>query len=120
MTPEKIKKIIILIPTFVLAILLIRHNYDWIFGMMIGAAIAFSSCELIQKAVANSFIRKRSRRAKMFLVGFFLRFAIFAGLLYAAILYFHINVVAIAVSFTVVQLLFPFYIVQNLEKQQHV
>jgi len=118
---SKTKKIAVLIPTFVLAILLVQQNYSWIFGLFIGTALAFSSCELIQKAVANSFTRKVSRTAGVFLLGFFLRFLFFAALLYAAILHFKVNVIAITVSFTVVQLLYPFYLIRTLEKPgQHV
>ena len=118
MNPAKIKKIAVLIPTFVLAILLIQQNYSWIFGLMIGTAIAFSSCELIQKAVSNSFLRKVSRTAKVFLIGFFFRFLFFAALLYLAIIHFQVNVVAITVGFTVVQLIYPFYLIQSLRKRQ--
>ena len=110
-----------LIPIFALAILLIQENYSAIFGIFIGTALAFSSCELIQKAVANSFGRKAGRAMGFFLIGFFFRFVFFAGLLYAAIVYFHVNVIALAVSFTLVQLLYPFYLVQDMEKRkQHV
>ena len=121
MTQTKVKKIAILIPTFILAILLIQENYSWIFGMFIGTAIALSSCELIQKAVSNSFVRKANWRGKAFLIGYFFRFICFAALIYVAILYFKVNVIAVTVSFTAVQLLYPFYLVQSLEKQnQHV
>ena len=121
MNLRKAKKILVLIPTFILAILLIQENYNWIFGIFVGAAVALSSCELIQKAVSNSFVRKHSRVTKYFLVGFFFRFVLFAGLLYAAVVYFQVNVIAIAVSFTVVQLLYPLYLVQTLQKgEQHV
>jgi hypothetical protein len=121
MNPAKLKKIVVLIPTFLLAILLIRRNYNWIFGLFIGTALAFSSCELIQKAVASSFRRKVSRTAGVFLLGFFFRFILFAALLYFSILYFQVNVIAITVSFTVVQLLYPFYLIHTLERyQQHV
>lgn len=120
-TPAKAKKIAVLIPTFVLAILLIQENYSWIFGIFIGTAIALSSCELIQKAISNSFARKTNWRAKAFLIGYFFRFIFFAALLYVAILYFKVNVIAVTVSFTAVQLLYPFYLVQSLEKHsQHV
>jgi len=121
MTQAKAKKIAVLIPTFILAILLIQENYNWIFGIFIGTAIALSSCELIQKAVSNSFVRKANWRGKAFLIGYFFRFLFFAGLIYVAILYFKVSVVAVTVSFTAVQLLYPFYLVQSLEKQnQHV
>ena len=121
MSPGKIKKIAILIPTFALAILLVQQNYSWIFGMLIDAAIAMSSCELIQKAVRNSFVRKRSRITYFFLFGFFFRFVLFAGLLYAAIVKFHVNPIAIVVSFSIIQFLYPIYIVRMLEDQkQHV
>lgn len=120
-TQAKAKKIAILIPTFLLAILLIQENYNWIFGIFIGTAIALSSCELIQKAVTNNFARKANWRAKAFLVGYFFRFLFFAGLLYVAILYFKVNVIAVTVSFTTVQLLYPFYLIQSLDKRnQHV
>ncbi len=118
MNLQKIKKIIILIPTFALAILLINQNYDWIFGMLIGTAVALSSCEMIQKAVNNSFAKKTGKSAKFFLVGFFFRFIVLAGLLYLAIIYFKINVIALTVSFTFVQLLYPIYLLQTLEKRR--
>src|SRR5262245_51724611 len=114
MNPEKIKKIIILIPTFALVILLIQQNYSWIFGMLIGVAVALTSCEMIQKAVNNSFVKKMSRSAKFFLVGFFLRFLILGTLLYFSIVYFQVNVIALTISFTFVQLLYPLYLVQSL------
>jgi hypothetical protein len=121
MNLRKTKKILVLIPTFLLAILLIQENYSWIFGIFIGTALALSSCELIQKAVSNSFVRKHGTVTGLFLIGFFFRFVLFAGLLYAGIVLFHVNAVAIAVSFTVVQLLYPFYLVHELEKrEQHV
>jgi ATP synthase I chain len=121
MNLRKTKKIAILTPTLALAVLLVQQNYNWIFGLMIGAAIAMSSCELIQKAVSNSFVRKRSRSSYIFLIGFFLRFLLFSFLLYAAIIYFKINVVAITISFTIVQLLYPLYLVNTLEnRQRHV
>jgi len=120
MTQAKLRKIAVLIPTFVLAILLIQENYSWIFGMFIGTAIALSSCELIQKAVSNSFVRKASLRTKVFFIGYFLRFVFFAALIYVAILYFKVNVIAVTVSFTAVQLLYPFYLIQSLKKEQHV
>jgi len=117
MNPAKLKKIVVLIPTFALAILLVQQNYSWIFGIFIGTAIALSSCELIQKAVNNSFVRKGSRRAGFFLIGYFFRFIFFAALLYLAILKFQVNVIAIVVSFTLVQLLYPFYLIQTMEKR---
>jgi ATP synthase I chain len=117
MNPAKVKKILVLIPTFGLVILLIQQNYSWIFGMIIGAAVALTSCEMIQKAVTNSFMRKRTRTAKFWLVGFLLRFAILAALLFPAIVYFKVNVIALTVSFTFVQLLYPFYLVQSLERR---
>lgn len=121
MTLRKAKKILVLIPTFLLAILLIQENYSCIFGIFIGTALALSSCELIQKAVSNNIVRKQGRAAGFFLIGFFFRFLLFGGLLYLAIVQFHVNAVAIAVSFTVVQLLYPFYLVHELEKrEQHV
>lgn len=121
MNLRKTKKIAVLIPTLALAVLLVQQNYNWIFGMMIGAAIAMSSCELIQKAISNSFVRKSNRKASFFLIGFFLRFVLFSFLLYAAIVYFKINVVAITVSFTIVQLFYPFYLVSTLEsRERHV
>lgn len=121
MTLRKATKILVLIPTFILAILLIQENYSWIFGIFIGTALALSSCELIQKAVSNSFVQKRGRVTALFLIGFFFRFVLFGALLYLAIVQFHVNAVAIAVSFTVVQLLYPFYLVHELEKrEQHV
>jgi len=116
MTARKLQKIAVLIPTFALAILLVQQNYNWIFGIMIGAAIALSSCEMIQKAVSNSFVRKGNRRALFFMFGFFLRFVIFAALLYLAIVFFKVSVVAIAISFTAVQLFYPFYLLQTLRK----
>lgn len=98
-------------------ILLIQNNYDWIFGMLIGAALAMSSCELIQRAVRNSFARKPGKTAKFFLIGFFFRFILFAALLYVAIVHFKVSAVALALSFTFLQLVYPFYIVQTLEKR---
>lgn len=121
MTSRKLKKILVLIPTFALAVFLIQENYNAVFGILIGVSLALSSCELIQKAVSNSFVRKRSLAAGFFLVGFFFRFLFFAALLYTAIVYFHVNPVAVAVSFTVVQLVYPFILLQDLEKkEQHV
>ena len=117
MNPAKLKKIAVLIPTFALAILLVQQNYNWIFGILIGTAIAFSSCELIQKAVNNSFVRKRNKRALFFLIGYFFRFIFFAALLYLAILKFQVNVIAVALSFTIVQLFYPFYLIQTMEKR---
>lgn len=119
MDPRKIKKLLVLAPTLALAVLLVQQNYNYIFGIMIGAAIALSSCELIQKAVNNSFVRKSGVASKFFLFGFFLRFIFFGGLLYAAIVLFKINAVAIAASFTIIQLCYPIYLVNSLEKRQH-
>src|SRR5688572_29407215 len=118
MNPGKIKKIVVLIPTFALAILLIQQNYDWIFGMIIGVALALTSCEMIQKAVNNSFVQKAGRTAKFFLVGFLLRFLFLGGLLFLAIVYFKVNVIALTISFTFVQLLYPFYLVQSMENRK--
>ena len=117
MTPAKLKKIIILIPTFALAILLLQQNYNWIFGMMIGLALAVTSCEMIQKAVNNSFVRKAGKSAKFFLVGFLFRFLFLGVLLFLAIMYFQVNVIALTLSFTFVQLIYPFYLVQSMEKR---
>jgi uncharacterized membrane protein YedE/YeeE len=118
MNPAKIKKIIVLIPTFALAILLVQQNYSWIFGILIGVAVALTSCEMIQKAVNNSFVRKTGRTAKFFLVGFLFRFVFLGGLLFLAIIYFKVNVIALTVSFTIVQLLYPFYLTRSLENQK--
>jgi hypothetical protein len=118
MTSRKIKKIAVLIPTLILAVLLVQQNYNWIFGFFIGAAIAMSSCELIQKAISNTFVRKRSRKAYVFLIGFFFRFLLFSLLLYAAIIYFKINVVAITISFTIVQMLYPFYLLNTMRNRE--
>jgi hypothetical protein len=115
---DKIRKSLVLLPTFVLAVLLIQQNYGAIFGMMIGVAIAISSCELIQKAVRNGFVRKANVATKFFLVGFFFRFAIFAALLFCAIAYFEVNVIWLTLSFTLVQLSYPFYLIQSLEKRR--
>jgi ATP synthase I chain len=117
MNPRSLKKTLVLIPTFALAILLIRQNYNWVFGMMIGAALALSSCELIQKAVGNSFVRKANRTVAFFLIGFFFRYILFALLLYVAVIYFKVNVIAIILSFTFVQLLYPLYLVSSLQRQ---
>ncbi len=117
MNPRNLKKALVIVPTFALIILLIQQNYSWIFGIMIGAALALSSCELIQKAVGNSFVRRANRRAAFFLIGFFFRYILFALLLYVAIIYFKVNVIAIILSFTFVQLLYPFYLVNTLERQ---
>lgn len=108
----------VLLPTLAIAVLLVQQNYNWIFGIMIGAAIALSSCELIQKAVNNSFVRKSGAAPQLFLFGFFFRFIFFAALLYAAIVLFKINGVAIAASFTIIQLCYPLYLVNSWEKQQ--
>jgi uncharacterized membrane protein YedE/YeeE len=118
MNPAKIRKIIVLIPTFALAILLIQQNYSWIFGMLIGVAVALTSCEMIQKAVNNSFVKKTSRTAKFFFIGFFLRFLILGGLLFFGIVYFQVNVIALTISFTFVQLIYPFYLIQSLENRK--
>lgn len=117
MNPRKLKKIAVLIPTLALGVLLVQQNYNWIFGLLIGTAIALSSCELIQKAVNNSFVRKRNRRVAFFLIGFFFRFILFALLLYAAIIYFKVSVLAIIISFTIVQMLYPFYLVKTMENR---
>lgn len=109
----------VLAPTLALAVLLVQHNYNWIFGIMIGGAIAISSCELIQKAVNNTFARRSGRSAGFFLFGFLFRFVLFGGLLYAAIVLFKINAVAIAASFTIIQFCYPLYLVMSLEKQQN-
>lgn len=120
MNVRKLKKMAVIIPVLVLAVLLVQQNYEWIFGLMIGSAIAFSSCELIQKAVGNSFVRKSNRSAKFFLIGYFFRFIFFAALLYLAIVHFKINAVAIAVSFTIIQVFYPIYLVNSLEnRNQH-
>ena len=118
MNPRSLKKILVLIPTFALFILLIQQNYSSIFGMLIGVALALSSCEMIQKAVSNSFARKANRAAQFFLIGFFLRFIFLAALLYLAIVYFKVNVIALTLSFTLVQLVYPFYLIQSLEKRK--
>jgi len=118
MNPTKLRKVIILIPTFALAILLVQQNYSWIFGMLIGVALALTSCEMIQKAVNNSFVKKSSRTAKFFLVGFLLRFLILGGLLFLALAYFKVNVIALTLSFTFVQLIYPFYLIQSLENRK--
>jgi len=118
MTPAKIKKIIVLIPTFALFILLMQQNYSWIFGMLIGVALALTSCEMIQKAVNNSFVKKTSRTAKFFLVGFLFRFVILGAMLFFAIVYFQVNVIALTISFTFVQLIYPFYLIQSLENRK--
>ena len=86
--------------------------------MLIGAAVALSSCELIQKAVTNIFVRKRNKRAIYYLLGFAFRFAIYGVLLYVSIAYFKVNVIALVVSFTFLQLLYPFYIVHTLENRE--
>ena len=88
----------IILPTIALAVLVVQQNYNWIFGLMIGSALAFSSCELIQKAVNNSFVRKSNRSGTFFLIGFFLRFILFAALLYFAIVLFKINPIAIVTN----------------------
>ena len=62
----------VLLPTLAIAVLLVQQNYNWIFGIMIGAAIALSSCELIQKAVNNSFVRKSGAAPQLFLFRIFL------------------------------------------------
>lgn len=108
----------VIVPTLALAVLVIQQNYNWVFGIMIGAAIALSSCELIQKAVNNSFVRKTGIAAKFFLIGFFLRFIFFGALLYAAIVLFKINAIAIAASFTIIQLCYPLYLVNSLENSK--
>jgi|GEM_PF-3075408 len=118
MNPRKIKKIIVLIPTFALAILLVQQNYNWIFGMLIGVAIALTSCEMIQKAVNNSFVKKTNRTAKFFLIGFFFRFLILGALLFFSIVYFQVNVIVLTISFTFVQLIYPFYLIQSLENRK--
>ena len=110
---------LVILPTLGLLVLLVQRNYNWIFGILIGTAIALSSCELIQKAVNNSFVRKGNRAAGFFLFGFAFRFVFFAALLYAAIVVFKINAVAIAASFTIIQICYPLYLVGTLEKQQH-
>jgi mannose/fructose/N-acetylgalactosamine-specific phosphotransferase system component IIC len=118
MNPEKIKKILIIIPTFALAVLLIQQNYNWIFGMLVGIALAFTSCEMIQKAVNNSFVKKMNRTAKFYMIGFFLRFIILGALLFFAIVYFKVNVIVLTVSFTLVQLTYPFYLMHSLENRK--
>jgi hypothetical protein len=121
MNPRNLKKLAIVLPTLALAVLVVQQNYNWIFGLLIGSALAFSSCELIQKAVANSFVRKSSRSGTFFLIGFFFRFVFFAILLYFAIVYFKINPIAIAASFSIIQIFYPLYLVKSLEKRnQHV
>jgi hypothetical protein len=115
---DKVKKGIILVPTFLLAVLLIQQNYFAIFGMLIGVAVALSSCEMIQKAVNNSFVRKRNTAAGFFFIGFFFRFLILACMLYAAIRYFNVNVIWLTLSFTAVQLSYPFYLIHSLEKRR--
>jgi hypothetical protein len=118
MNPASIRKMMVLAPTLALAVLLVQRNYDWIFGILIGTAVALSSCELIQKAVNNSFARRSGRAAGFFLFGFFFRFVFFAALLYAAIVLFKINPIAIAASFTIIQVCYPLYLVGALGRQQ--
>ena len=118
MNPAKVRKLIVLLPTFALAILLIQQNYSWIFGMLIGVAIALTSCEMIQKAVNNSFVKKTNRTSKFFFVGFFFRFLILGGLLFFSIVYFKVNVIALTISFTFVQLIYPFYLIQSMESRK--
>lgn len=121
MNPRNIKKLAIILPTIALAVLIVQQNYNWIFGLMIGSALAFSSCELIQKAVNNSFVRRSNRSGTFFLVGFFFRFILFAALLYFAIVQFKINPIAIVISFSIIQIFYPIYLVNSLEKRnQHV
>lgn len=117
MNPRNLKKALVLIPTFALAILVIQQNYSWISGMLIGLALAISSCELIQKAVGNSFVRKANRKVAFFLIGFFFRYILFGLLLYVAVVFFKVNVIAIVVSFTFMQILYPLYLVRSVERQ---
>lgn len=109
----------VLIPTLGLAVLLVQENYDAIFGVFIGVSIALSSCEMIQKAVKNSFARRATHAMLFSVLGFAMRFLLFAGLLYLGIIYFRVNVVALAISFTLVQLLYPFYLLHSMEKQEN-
>jgi len=51
--------------------------------------------------------------------GFFFRFIFFAALLYFAIIQFKVNAIAITVSFTVVQLFYPFYLIRTLEQRRN-
>jgi hypothetical protein len=39
------------------------------------------------------------------------------GLLFLGIIYFHVNVIALTISFTFVQLLYPLYLVQSMENR---
>jgi mannose/fructose/N-acetylgalactosamine-specific phosphotransferase system component IIC len=118
MNPEKLKKILIIIPTMALAVMLIQQNYNWIFGMFVGIALALTSCEMIQKAVNNNFVKKMNKTAKFYMIGFFFRFVILGTLLFFAIVYFKVNVIVLTISFTVVQLIYPFYLMQSLENRK--
>lgn len=125
MNPGRTKKLLVVAACLAAALLLFQWQPNWTAGWMVGAAVAWTSCRLIEQAVRSSFDaavqgKRPRRRSILFLLGFFGRFVLFAAVLYLAIVRAGVSPVAIVIGFTVVQLSYPIYRVRRFEKRdQH-